>query len=116
MSAALAAARARIRHVGADQRRYGHPYSGAGYWFVLSDFTMAVPALDWRTRAYLEHRVAGWFARVHFCRGSESSLWSGGLPAGAQFRQYLAAPTVSHEGADHLSRFYLPAVRPLSLL
>src|SRR5213594_681620 len=103
MSAALAAARARIRHVGADRRGYGHPYFGAGCWLVLSGLAVAMPALDWGTRAYLEHRVAGWFARVHFCRGSESSLWSGGLPAGAQFRQYLAAPTVSHEGADHFS-------------
>src|SRR2546427_5698783 len=86
MSAALAATGARMGRVGADQRRYGHPYFGAGYWFVLSDLAVAVPALDWGTHAHLEYRVAGQFARVHFYRGSESCLRSGGLPAGAQFR------------------------------
>src|SRR6266699_2651073 len=105
-----------MRHVGADRRGYGHPYSGAGYWFVLSDFTMAAPALHWGTRAHLEHRVAGRFARVHFCRGRESRLRSGGLPAGAQFRQDLAGPGVSDQVADPFSGFYLPAVRPMCLL
>src|SRR5690242_4897758 len=116
MSVALAATGARMGHVGADRRRYGHPYFGAGYWFVLSDLAVAVPALDWGTHAHLEYRVAGRFARVYFRRGSESCLRSGGLPAGAQFRHDLADPGVSDEVADPFSRFYLPAVRPMSLL
>src|SRR6266542_2567191 len=116
MSAALAAAGARQRHVGIDQQRYGHPYFGSGCWFVLSDLAVAMPALDWRTRAHLEHRVAGRFALVHFCRGRESCLRPGELPAGAQFRQDLAGFGVSDEVADSFSRFYLPAVRPMRLL
>ena len=116
MSATLAAPGARIRHVGADQRRYGHPYFGAGYGLVLFDLAVAVPALDWGTDAHFEYRVAGRVARVHFYRRSESCLRSGGLPAGAQFRQNLAGPGVSDEVADLFSQFYLPAVRPMCLL
>src|SRR5262245_31266453 len=116
MSAALAATGARMGHVGADRRRYGHPYFGAGYWFVLSELAVAVPALGWGTRAHLEYRVAWRFARVHFCCGCESCLRSGGLPAGAQFRQDLAGPGVSDNVADPFSRLYLPALRPMYLL
>src|SRR6266568_2470560 len=105
-----------MRHVGADQRRYGHPYFGARYWFVLSRLAVVVSEVDWGTRANLEYRVAGRFAFVHFYRGSESCLWSGGLPAGAQFRYDLACPGVSDEVADPFSRFYLRAVHPMSLL
>src|SRR5262245_37800693 len=116
MSATLAAAGARIRHVGADRQRYGHPYSGTGYRFVLSDLAVAVPALVWGTRSHLEHRVARWFARAHFCLGSKSCLRSGGLPAGAQFRQDLAGIGISVEVADPFSRFYLPPFRSMYLL
>ena len=116
MSAALAAAGARMRHVGTDRRRYGHPYFGTGYWFVFSDLPVAMPVLDWRTHAHLEYRVAGRLARVHFRRGSESCLRSGGLPASAQFRQDLATPGVSDEVADSFSRFYLPTIRTMCLL
>src|SRR5262245_25229659 len=116
MSAALAATGARMGHVGADRRRYGHPYFGAGYWLVLSELAVAVPALGWGTRAQVDYRVAGRFARVHFCRGCESCLRSGGLPAGAQFRHDLADPGVSDEVADPFSWFCLPAVRPMYLL
>src|SRR5262249_20393060 len=113
MSAALAAAGAGMGRVGADRRRYGHPYFGAGYWFVLSGLGVAVPALDWGTNADLEYRVGGQFARVHFCRGSESCLRSGGLPAGAQFRQDLENPGVSDKVADSFNRSGLPAVHPM---
>src|SRR5438477_11766911 len=116
MSAALADAGARMRDTGADRRRYEHPYFGAGYWFVLSDLAVAVPALDWGPRAHLECRVTGWFARVPFCRGSESCLRSGGLPVSAQFRQYLARRGLPDEVADPFSRLYLPAVHPMCLL
>ena len=57
-------------HVGADQRRYWHPYGGAGYRFVFSDFAVAVPALDRGTRTDFEYRVAGRFAGAYFCRGA----------------------------------------------
>src|SRR5919197_1252074 len=100
MSATLAAPGARMRHVGADQRRFGHPSFGAGCWLVLFDLAVAVPALDWGTDAHFEYRIAGRFACVHFCGGSESSLRSGGLFAGAQFRQNLAGAGVSDEVAD----------------
>src|SRR2546427_10503550 len=113
MSAALAATGARMGRVGADQRRYGHPYFGAGYWFVLSDLAVAVPALDWGTHAHLEYRVAGQFARVHFYRGSESCLRSGGVSAGAQFRPDLETPGVSDKVADSFHRFYLHSVHPM---
>src|SRR6266566_4607451 len=103
MSPALAAAGARMRHF------------GAGCWFVFSDLAVAVPEVDWGTRAHREYRVAGRFAHVHFCRGSESCLRSGRLPAGAQFRQYLAGPGVSDQVVDLFSRFYLSAVRPMCL-
>src|SRR6266576_650279 len=116
MSAALAAAGARVRHVGADQRRYGHPYFGTRYWFVLFRLAVVVSELDWGTGANLEYRVTWRFACVHFCRGSESRLRSGGLPAGAQFRYDLADPGVSDEVADPFSRCCLPAVHPMSLL
>ncbi len=89
--------------------------SGVGYWFVFSDLAVVVPALDWGTHAYLEHRVAGRFARVHFYCRSESRLRSGGLPAGVEFRHNLAGRGVSDGVADHFSRFYLPAVRPMRL-
>src|ERR1043166_4309669 len=90
MPVALATRATRMRHVGADQPRYRHPYSGAACWLVLSGLTMDVPAFDWGTRANLEYRVAGRFAGIHFNHGSESCLRSGGLPAGAQFRYDLA--------------------------
>src|SRR5947199_2084097 len=105
-----------MRHVGADRQRYGHAYFGAGYWLVLPYFAVAVPALDRGTAAHFEYRVVGRFARIHFCGGSESSLRSGGLPAGAQFRQHLADPEVSDQVADSFSRFYLLAVCPMCLL
>ena len=89
---------------------------GLRYRFVLSDLSVAVPALDRRTHAYLEHRVAGWFTRVHFPRRSESSLWSGELPAGIQFRQDLAGLGIFDHLADCFGLCYLPAIRPLSLL
>src|SRR6516162_2677637 len=116
MSATLAASGARIRHVGPHRQRYGHPYSGAGYRFVFSYLAVAVPALVWGTRSHLEYRVARWFARAHFCRGSKSCLRSGRLPAGAQFRQDLAGTGISVEVADPFSRFYLPAVCSIHLL
>src|SRR5437867_12930507 len=100
MSAALATGSARLGHVGVDQRRYGHPYSGTGCWLVISGVTVALPAFDWGKYANLEHRVAGRVAHVHFSRRSESCLRSGGLPAGAQFRQHLAAPRVLDNVAD----------------
>ncbi len=104
-----------MRHVGVDRRRYGHPNFGAGYWLVLSGLAVALPALDWGTHTHLEYRLAGRFARVHFCYRSESCLRSGGLPAGAQFRQHLACPGVSDEVANPFSGFYQPAVRPMRL-
>src|SRR6478736_2989106 len=116
MSATLAAAGARMRRVGTDRQRYGHPYSGAGCRFVLTDLAVAVPALVWETRSHLEYRVARWFARAHFCRGSKSCLRSGGLPAGAQFRQDLAGTAISVAVADPFSRCYLPAVCSMYLL
>src|SRR5262245_9008925 len=116
MSAALAAAGARVGHVGACRRRYWHPYFGAGYRIVLSDFAVAAPALDWRTLPHHEYRVARRFARVHLYRWSKSPLRLGELPAGAQFGRDLAGPALSNEVADHFSGAYLPAVRPLSLL
>src|SRR5262245_35471312 len=116
MSPALANVGARMRRVGTDRQRYRHPYSGAGCRFVLSDLAVAVPALAWGTRSHLEYRVARWFARAHFCRGSKSSLRSGGLPAGAQFWQALAGTGISVEVADPLSWFYLPPVCSMYLL
>src|SRR5438552_8797118 len=116
MSAALAAAGARMGHVGNDRHGYGHPRFGAGDRFDLSDVAVVVPALDWRTRAHLEYRVAGRFALVDFWRGGKSCIRSGELPASAQFRQYLAALGVSDEVADSFCRFYLPTVRPMCLL
>src|SRR6476646_6037445 len=104
-----------MRHVGADRQRYGHPYIWAGYWVVLSELAVAVPALDWGTHAHLEYRVVGGFARVHFYRRSESRLRSGGLPAGAEFRQNLAGPGVPDEVADPFSWFCLPVVCPMRL-
>src|SRR4029077_7580919 len=116
MSAALAAAGARMRHVGVRRRRSGHPCFGPGYWVILSDLAVAVPALDWRARTNLEYCIAGGFARFHFCRGSEPRLRFCRLPAGALFRQDLEGVGVSHEIADPFSRFYLPAVRAMCLL
>ena len=88
---------------------------GLGIGLFFLSLAVAVPALDWGTHAYLEYRVAGRFARVHFYRRSESRLRSGGLPAGVEFRQNLAGPGVSDQVADHFSWFYLPAVRPMRL-
>ena len=68
---------------------------GLAIGLFLSSLAVVVPALDWGTRAHLEYRVAGRFASVHLCRGRESSLRPGGLPASAQFRQNLAGPGVS---------------------
>src|SRR6476619_3057957 len=116
MSAALAIAIARMWHVGTDQQRYGHPHAGAGYRFVLSDFALAVPALDWGARAHFECSVAGRFARAHFYPGSESRLWVCWLPASAQFRQHLAGARVSNEIANPFSRVHLPVVLPMCLL
>jgi len=116
MSATLAAVSARMRHVGTDERRFGHSFFGPRYRFVLSDLTVAVPALDRRTHSYLEHRVAGWSTTVHFRRRSESPLWSGELPAGTQFRQDLAGLGIFDNLADSFGVCYLPAIRPLSLL
>src|SRR4029453_14202668 len=75
-----------------------------------------MPALDWGTRAHLEHRAAGRFAGVHFYRGSESCLRPGQLPISARFRQDLAATGVSEKVADSCSPFYLLTIRPLRLL
>ena len=36
----------------------GIPYFGAGYWLVLSDLAVAMPRLDWGTRAHLMIRQA----------------------------------------------------------
>src|SRR4029077_13830207 len=116
MSAALATATARMWHVGTDQQRYWHPHGGAGNRFVLSDFAVAVPVLDRGARTDLEYRVAGRFAGAYFYRGSESRLWFGWLPAGAQFRQDLAGARVSNEIANPFSRFHLPIVLPMCLL
>src|SRR6476620_294301 len=105
-----------MRRVGTDRQRYGHPYSGAGCRFVLTDLAVAVPALVWGTRSHLEYRVARWCARAHFCRGSKSCLRSGGLPAGARFRHDLAGTGMSVEVPDPFSRFHLPAVCTMYLL
>src|SRR5262245_39857608 len=116
MSPAVAAAGARMRCVGTDQQRYGHPHSRAGGRFVLSDLAVAVPTLAWGTRSYLAYRVARWFAGAQFCRGSKSCLRSGGLPAGAQFRHDLACSGISIEVANPFSWLCLPPVCSLYLL
>src|SRR6266581_4961459 len=74
MPVALAIRATRMRHVGADQPRYRHPYSGAACWLVLSGLTMAMPAFDWGTRANLEYRVAGRFAGLPSTSGIPAIL------------------------------------------
>jgi len=59
-----------MRHVGADRRRYGHPYIWDGYWVVLSELAVAVPALDWGTHAHPEYRVAGGLPAFIFIVGA----------------------------------------------
>src|SRR6266704_2056316 len=103
MSATLAAARTWMQHAGARRQRYGHPYFGVGYWVFISDVVVAVPALDRRTLAHLEYRIAGRFTRVHFSSRSESCLRSGRLSASPQLRQDLAGLGIADEVAHHFS-------------
>src|SRR6476646_2089469 len=99
-----------MRDVGAGRQRHGHSYFGTSCWFVFSCFAMDVSALDWRTLAELGYCIARCFTRVHFYSWSESCLWPGELPFGAQFRQDLAGLGIADEVADHCSGFYRPAV------
>jgi len=62
--------------------------------FFLSSLWLCQRWIRGRT-PILSVALLGGVARVHFYRRSESRLRSGGLPAGAEFRQDLAGPGVS---------------------